>query len=103
MMLMSDSFLLIYALIVIIAGITFIVSSFSNTYSQSLHEKTLYMNRYLSSEVEDKSQINVGNKPSTIAVDKNVYVANSGSNTISVISVENNTKIKDIQVGQKPT
>ena len=31
-----------------------------------------------------------------------LYVANSGSNTISVIDTNKNTKIKDIEVGENP-
>ena len=49
------------------------------------------------------SQINVGADPESIAIsldtDK-VYVANTGSGTVSVIDGTNNTKVKDIPVGK---
>ena len=44
-------------------------------------------------------QIAVGKSPRAIAFDsteETIYVANLDSNTVSVISTENNTKIKDI-------
>jgi YVTN family beta-propeller protein len=102
-----NGLLIIYTLILILVVITCIFSLFSNTSAQlsikTLHEKTLYMNKHIPSEIKDNSQINIGNKPSAIAVDKNIYVVNRDSNTLSVISTENNTKIKDIPVGKQPT
>jgi len=38
----------------------------------------------------------------TIGVGEYLYVANRDSNTVYVISTENNTKIKDIPVGDEP-
>lgn len=67
---------------------------------------TLYemVNQNLDSVTNAK--IDVGGRPTAIAVDEDantVYVANSYSNTISVISGKNNTKIgKDIPVGERP-
>lgn len=57
-------------------------------------------------EPDNNAQINTGDGPTVIEVPfRNLdvlYVANSDSNTVSVISTENNTKIKDIDVGKNP-
>ena len=81
-----------------------------NLNKPTLNDKTLYklVNQTLDSEIP--SQIPVGDNPTDIAIDfvspvsvdnKNtVYVVNSESDTVSVISADNNTKIgEDIPVG----
>ena len=48
----------------------------------------------------------MGGGPTALGVDQNestVYVANQFNDSISVISINNNTKIKDIPVGRGPT
>jgi YVTN family beta-propeller protein len=49
--------------------------------------------------------ISVGDSPSVIRFNPHtntIYVANSGSDTVSVIDVKNNTNIKNITVGDRP-
>src|SRR4051812_38569318 len=51
-------------------------------------------------------QINVGDKPIKLAINQQtnmVYVANSDSDSISVINGTTNEKIKDILVGKGPS
>src|SRR5829696_8102429 len=51
----------------------------------------------------EPSQIEVGQKPVDIVIPQNrniTYVVNNGDDTVSIISLENNTKIKDIPVGK---
>ena len=55
--------------------------------------------------METSAQITVGHSPSSVIVydrSSKVYVANSGSDTVSVIDGANNVKLKDITVGQNP-
>jgi YVTN family beta-propeller protein len=50
-------------------------------------------------------QIDVGRRPNGVAVDRDgkyVFVANMGSNTVSVISVQTLERIRDIPVGRSP-
>jgi YVTN family beta-propeller protein len=52
----------------------------------------------------ENAQIHVGKSPGTIGIDRfsgMVYVANEDSNTVSVISGWNNTKIGDIYLLEK--
>ena len=53
-----------------------------------------------------KAQISVGKYPSFSGlsiIGNYLYVANSGSDTVSVIAMRNNTVVKDIPVGMNPT
>lgn len=73
--------------------------------AQTLHNQTLgeIVNQI---NPTDTPGIAVGTSPNYIAINSfppgTLYVANSDSNTISVISTENNTKVKDIPVGGSP-
>ncbi|MGA8914440.1 MAG: hypothetical protein WB474_00460, partial [Nitrososphaeraceae archaeon] len=87
-------FLLIFNIIVL----TSFVVLFSNTYAflyPEVHEKTLYeiTNQSSSKQI---AHIPVGNAPETIGVNSHtnmMYVANNDSDSVSVISLRNNTKI----------
>jgi YVTN family beta-propeller protein len=74
--------------------------------SQTLHNRTLPELANKISAIDEDPKIAVGNIPNSIAVEafdfNTVYVANGGSNSISVISGENNSRIKDIRVGEEP-
>src|SRR5215211_1208334 len=87
----------------------------NNAFAQKLHDRTLDERLKQSPVLERNSQIDVGDSPVAVAVadtfigglgfginTNTVYVANSFSDTVSVISGENNTKIKDIPVGDSP-
>src|SRR5688500_2525746 len=85
----------------------------NNVFAQFLHDRTLYEVVNQTAGLNKTPQIDVDGSPRTIVADEddvyepmspvnNVYVANSESNTVSVISIENNTKIKDIPVGDWP-
>ena len=87
----------------------------NNAFAQKLHDMTLDERLKQSPVLERNSQIDVGDSPVAVAVadtfigglgfginTNTVYVANSFSDTVSVISGENNTKIKDIPVGDSP-
>jgi YVTN family beta-propeller protein len=71
-----------------------------------LPNRTIYEIVKQTSGSHNTSQVEVGNLPSALVVDtesNNVYVANSGSDTVSVIHGENNTKRgEDIAVGDIP-
>ena len=71
----------------------------NNAFAQTLHNQTLYESANKTSGSHEIPQIAVGKSPRAIAFDsteETIYVANLDSNTVSVISTENNTKIKDI-------
>jgi YVTN family beta-propeller protein len=73
--------------------------------AQQLHYKTLEEIAKQKSGLDKTAVIDVGDNPLSIGVDvvrNTVYVANSDSNTVSVISTENDTRIKDIPVGIAP-
>jgi len=82
----------------------------NNVFATSLHDQTLYEMTKQTSGLDEDPAIDVGDSPQTIELwsypNRNnlsmIYVANSDSNSISVISTENNTKIKDIDVGGHP-
>jgi YVTN family beta-propeller protein len=93
----------------------FLVVSTHEAFAQTLHDKTLYEIINQSSGLDAGPQIKTGKSPVDIAIKRigspyeinspneiMVYVANSDSNSVSVISGENNTKIKDIPVGEGP-
>jgi|SRR5665647_2179732 len=75
-------------------------------------DETLYVASYVTNSVyainpiaEYCFPINVGSKPLGVAITPNgkwVYVANSGSNNVSVIDTATNTVIKTIPVGNHP-
>ncbi len=93
-----------------IMGLVFVIILLSNNaFAQSLHDRTLYEMVKQTPEVEKNSQIDVGRAPAAIAVDidngftNTIYVANSGSDTVSIINGNDNTKIgEDIAVGESP-
>lgn len=75
----------------------------NNAFAQPLHSQTLYEVVKQTPEWSQTAQIDVSDSPSEISFDGGkVYVANAVSDTLSVISTENNTKIKDIPVGDRP-
>jgi YVTN family beta-propeller protein len=75
----------------------------NNAFAQTLHDQTLYEVVKQRPGLDENAQIDVGKTPvDTVRFLDTVYVANAHSNTVSVISTENNTKIKDIPVGDGP-
>jgi YVTN family beta-propeller protein len=84
----------------------FIVILSNNAFAQgTLHNRTLYEVVNQSSGLDENPQIDVGVLPSAIRSEENLgkaFVANADSNTVSVLSIDNNTKIKDIPVGNYP-
>jgi YVTN family beta-propeller protein len=79
----------------------------NNAFAQRLHDQTLYEVVKQRPGLGENAQIDVGKAPLDIAVNtatNTIYVANARSNSISVISGENNTKIgEDILLGDEPT
>jgi YVTN family beta-propeller protein len=83
--------------------------------AQTLHNQTLEEIVKPKDTLEDNPQIDVGDGPQNIEInpenrDKStglitsiIYVANFWSNTVSVISGDNNNKIKDIPVRNSPS
>ncbi len=82
---------------------------------ETLHSQTLDVIVNHTNAFEDSSQINVDKLmplyppvPISIYSDlenfhiNTIYIANSGSNTVSVIDAKNNTNIKNIKVGISP-
>ena len=86
--------------------LSFIVILSNNAFGQgTLHNHTIYEMVSQSSGLDENPQIDVGVLPSAIRSEENLgkaFVANSDSNTVSVLSMDNNTKIKDIPVGNYP-
>ena len=95
----------------IILNIVVIVfaNAFSNlSYSQILDDGSL--EKITKHSPSEYPHINVGKRPRAIGVYSNyyediykVYVVNEGDNTVSIVDAKNNTKIKDIKVGDKPS
>ena len=88
-------------------GLAFVVILLpNNAFAQTLHDRTLYEVVKQTPEVEKNSQIDVGELPSAIDINyatNTVYVANSYSNSVSVINGSDNTKIgEDIAVETRP-
>ncbi len=98
---------LLTLLVIVTFAFVIILTNNAFAFALSLHNKTLYdmVNQTLDSAISSK--IDVGDGP--VAIDINystdtIYVVNSGSDTVSVISAENNAKVgEDIPVGKKPT
>ena len=92
-------------MILVIVTFAFVIILTNNAFPQRLHDKTLYeiVNQPYS---KIHSKIDVGKIPASIGINQDIntiYVANSGSNTVSVISGKNYTKkAKDISVGNGP-
>ncbi|MGH9980320.1 MAG: YncE family protein, partial [Nitrososphaeraceae archaeon] len=81
------------------------IFSSNNVFAQTLHNRTLYEIVKLDSQLYENPQIEVGIEPKDIEIHERtnkVYVANRGSDSVSVISGDSNTKIKDIPVGNRP-
>ena len=101
---------LVFLMILQIMGLAFVVILLSNNAfaqtPQTLHDRTLYEVVKQTPESEINSQIDVGAGPIAIAINpftNTVYVANDDSNSTSVISGENNTKVgEDVPVGFDP-
>ena len=74
-----------------------------DTHAQTLHNQTLDTIVKQRSVFKGSAQIGVGADPVSMACcpENTIFVANSGSDTVSVISTSNNTKVKDIPVGQQ--
>ena len=102
----DKSRLLVSLMLLVIVTFVFVAILTNNAFAQKLHDKTLFNLAHQPSESEI-SKIDVGNGPKSIYINypmETIYVANSGSDSISVISAENNTKIgKDIPVGKQST
>jgi YVTN family beta-propeller protein len=94
--------ILVFPVILGILICTFDLSN--NSFAQILHDRTLEEVTRQTSGVNKSSQIDVGRSPSNIVIsfDK-VYVLNYDSNTLSVINKSNNTKIREIPVGDNPS
>jgi YVTN family beta-propeller protein len=84
--------------------------------AQTLHSQTLEEIVNPIDTSEENPHIDVGDSDRARSIDINsnrdkitdiitsiIYVTNSGSDSVSVISGDNNTKIKDIPVGSGPT
>jgi YVTN family beta-propeller protein len=120
---MMMTFLMLFG--IVMSGVIVVILS-HNAFAQSLeymynqtgqslelmYNQTLYERIKETSGVHHSAQIGVGDSPQAITastpyrstgVVSTVYVANSDSDTVSVISTVNNTKIKDIAVGDYPT
>ena len=79
---------------------------FPQIFGENLHNRTLEEITKQTSGFNNTAHIDVGNFP--IAIDINqaeytLYIVNSYTRTVSVISIDNNTKIEDITVGNRPT
>jgi YVTN family beta-propeller protein len=104
----------------IMVSATVVISS-NNAFASTLHDKRLSEVVKQTSGLDENAQINVGDLPVSIGLSDHtsalpfispveifdslpdtVYVVNRDSNTVSVISGENNTKINDIPVGDSP-
>jgi YVTN family beta-propeller protein len=89
----------------------YLVMLSNDVQAQSLNNRTLSEVANHSSGLGDNSLMDTGKYPVSISIagsDSNsnfdtIYVANLLSNSLSVISGENNTKIKDIDVGDRPS
>ena len=82
--------ILVFLMTLQIMGLVFVVILLSNNaFAQTLHNRTLYeVVNQTELESEKSSQINVGSSPTAIAINNftnTVYIANSGSNSVSVI------------------
>ncbi len=97
----------------IILFVIIIISLNQPIYAQNLddlriHSQTLEAITNQTNPLEHTSSVNVGRTPGVIAFESNpfnpskIYVANYGSNTISVIDGNNNTNTDTIKVGPKP-
>jgi YVTN family beta-propeller protein len=94
---------LVLSIIVLFVSV-FVISNEASA-QLTLHNRTLYELVKQTSGSDENAQIDVGDSPVTINVNEfrdTVYVANADSNSISVISGEDNTWIKDIPVGERP-
>ena len=80
-------------------------NAFAQNLRDALYFRTLEGIPILPSKLDTNAHINVGKYPIDIATNENfIYVANSDSNDVSVISIENHTKIgENILVGENPT
>ena len=102
----------IHRVLIFLTVLVFIIISSNNSvFAQYLHNKSLEEITKQTSELNKTAYIDVNKNPRDIGVsfsgtyeiDK-AYVANSGSNSISIISADNNTKVrKDIPVEDNPT
>jgi YVTN family beta-propeller protein len=80
-------------------------NAFAQNIGDALYFRTLEGKTILPSKSDTNAHINVGKHPIGIATNENfIYIANSDSNDVSVISIENHTKIgENIPVGENPT
>ena len=102
-------FILMTILGLLILSFTGIVSNnhvFVQIFAQNLHDRTLDEITKPTYGFKKTAHIDVGDSPITIAINGRtsiVYVVNTDSSTVSVISGKNNTKMgEDIPVGNKP-
>jgi YVTN family beta-propeller protein len=94
-------FCLVILKIIILAFV--VVLANNNANAQTFDDRTFYEIEKSNSKFFESSHIEVGNHPVFIeSNDRNIYVANEDSNTISVINKYTDTKIKDIAVGESP-
>jgi YVTN family beta-propeller protein len=85
------------------------INAESNTFNNvtTLHAHTLDTIVHRTNITQASAQIKVGHSPISVIVNdykmsSKIYVANSGSDNISVIDGTNNVKLKDIPVGVDP-
>ena len=100
---------LLFLMIVQISLLIIVVLLPCDVNAQTLHNQTLEEKVREMRIVKDNPQISVGDYPSYIEIvhkdnldEGKIYVANTDSDTVSVISAKNNTKITDIPVGKRP-
>jgi YVTN family beta-propeller protein len=100
------TFLMIFQITLLVLFNTLSNDAFAQPIRRTLHDRTLYEAVNQSSGLDKIPHIDVGSFPEGLDVNENtdtVYVANALSDTVSVISGENNTKIgEDIAVGMGP-
>ena len=92
-------------LLILSVTLTYIFIITSNAYSQTLHDKTLdeMINQPLDSKTNSK--IDVGKYPVAININEDnntIYVANSGSKSITVVDGDTNTQLEDIKIHTTP-
>jgi YVTN family beta-propeller protein len=94
-------------LLMIVAFTFVIILTNNNVFAQNLHKSTLEeITKQQPSELNTTVHIVVGKSPRALDImwkDKRIYVANAGSDSISVINSTTNELIKNLEVGHGPT
>ena len=88
--------------LIILSAVLLFTKNINAWVTPDLHQKTIYELANHTS-ANQSFGIEIGQHPvSLYMTEDTVYVANLGDNTVSVIDINNNTKIKDIKVGKGP-